>query len=124
MVSGLPDLNGNGHPVLDAIAEPSPTDVDGFEAASAVRLKSGSDGAWYLKRTWDLAHLEGYLRSASAVHAYHEANSEDKAKKGNGENGDIVDRVIHRVGQGLGDVQSFEVAWPLVLMMIRRNDQR
>lgn len=86
-----------------------------------MRIKSGDGGTWYLKKTWDLPHLEGYLRSASAVHAYHEANPGDKAKRGHGDNGDIVDRVIHRIGQGLKNDSKFEVAWPLVLMMIRRS---
>ncbi|EJT48300.1 hypothetical protein A1Q1_02719 [Trichosporon asahii var. asahii CBS 2479] len=121
LASALPDLNGNGHPKPDRIAEPPATGVEGFDSSSAVRIKAGDDGTWYLKKTWDLAHLEGYLRSASAVHAYHEANPEDKAKRGNGEDGDIVDRVIHKIGLGLGNDRQFEVAWPLVLMMIRRT---
>lgn len=121
IVSALPDLNGGGHPSPDLISEPNPTAVEGFDPSSAVRLKSGEGGVWYLRRTWDLPHLEGYLRSASAVHAYQEANAEDKAKKGRGPNGDIVDRVIHRIGRGLGEEKSFEVAWPMVLMMIRRS---
>lgn len=121
VLSQLPDLGGDGHPKTSHITEPGATAVEGFDPTSAVRIKSGDSGAWYLKKTWDLPHLEGYLRSASAVHAYHEANPSDKTKKGNGENGDIVDRIIHRIGQGLGGDQKFEVAWPLVLMMIRRD---
>lgn len=121
LVAELPDLDGHGHPKTDHIAEPPATGMEGFDPSSTVRIKAGDSGTWYLKKTWDLAHLEGYLRSASAVHAYHEANPDDKAKKGNGENGDIVDRIVHRIRQGLGQDDQFEVAWPMVLMMIRRS---
>lgn len=119
-VDKLPDLTGRGHPEADRIDEPEPVNIEGFDSTSAVRLKAGDAGTWYLRKTWGLDHLAGYLRSASALHAYHEAHPEDKAREGNGENGDIVDRLIFNVAKGLGDGKEIEVAWPLVLMMIRR----
>jgi hypothetical protein len=132
-----------------------------WDAASAVRLKWDSAGRsdnvtaatptdagpsskgkhqWLMRKTFTRDSLEGYFRTWSALHAYHEANPDDAAKKGRGEQGDIVDRLMaeiwagkqqqigpaedglgREVGQRDGSGDTIEGAWPLVLMMIKKK---
>lgn len=67
------------------------------------------------------------MRSASALHAYHEKHPEDLAKKGGKDGGDIVDRLVNQIREGLKkegidiDKEEVEFAWPLVMMMIKRE---
>lgn len=53
------------------------------------------------------------MRTFSALHAYHEAHPEDKQGK------DVVSRYLDKVRNELG--AEFEVEWPLVLLMIKRE---
>jgi hypothetical protein len=132
----LPNLyDGGGHPVAERIAEPAPTGGSGWAEASAVRIKRDSSGrTWALgpargeAGTWKWDNLEAYLRTASAQHAYHEAHPEDKAKRGRGgAEGDNVERLIARIRTSLAekweDGEEIEVAWPLVLMMVKRESR-
>jgi hypothetical protein len=72
--------------------------------------------------------LDGYLRTWSALHAYHEQHPEDAAKRGSDE-GDVVDRVVRRIwearvqegargGEGEDEIEG---AWPMILMMVKRR---
>jgi hypothetical protein len=120
---------------LTRIAEPAPTGGSGWAEASAVRIKRDSSGrTWALgpargeAGTWKWDNLEAYLRTASAQHAYHEAHPEDKAKRGRGgAEGDNVERLIARIRTSLAekgeDGEEIEVAWPLVLMMVKRESR-
>ena len=81
-----------------------------------------------MRKTLSLGSLEEYFRTWSSLHAYHESHADDASKKGGGENGDIVDRLLCKIKEGLqGEGKKtrwddeVEVAWPLVLMMIRRK---
>lgn len=134
LLAQLPDLESLSptpppHPIADAIAEPAPTSgSSGWDPTTAIRLKSGSTGdKWFLRRRWTSGPLEGYMRSASALHAYHEKHPEDLAKKGGKDGGDIVDRLVNQIREGLKkegidiDKEEVEFAWPLVMMMIKRE---
>jgi hypothetical protein len=114
-----------------SIAEP---ELDGgddsaaWDPSSAVRLKEEDGRPWLMTKRFTLSTLAGYLRTWSALHAYHEAYPEDAARKGQGpEDGDIVDRLLGRLeiemGQAVGQAQlgDFEVGWPLVVMMIKKK---
>lgn len=130
LLASLPDLEDPPpvHPVAAGIAEPAPVPgSSGWDPSTAVRLKSNSDGdKYYLRRRWRSPQLEGYLRSASALHTYHEKHPDDKAKRGSKE-GDIVERLVGKIREGLReegvdiDKNEVEFAWPLVLMMIKRE---
>lgn len=84
-----------------------------------------------MRQHWTLTQLEAYLRTFSATHEYWRVNPDDEAKgrikKGEG---DVVDRfmvVIKRAFENEGVVDkdgkgSFDVAWPLVLMMIKKKN--
>lgn len=102
-----------------------------WDASSAVRLTEINGKPWLMRKTLSIASLEDYLRTWSSLHAYHEARPGDLEKKGKGKDGDIVDRLIVRIQEGLtgdekggkapGMEDDVEVAWPLVLMMIKRK---
>ena len=98
---------------------------------------------WLMRKTFTRASLEGYFRTWSALHAYHEAHPEDAALrgkvKGTGEEaeGDIVDRLMRDIWAGRAEragqagsrsgsagakEEEIEGAWPLVLMMIRKKE--
>lgn len=95
------------------IDEPAlPSRLEGWDPESAVRLKFTNG----IKRKWNLSQLEGYMRTFSALHAFHEAHPEDKKVDG----GDVVSRYINKVKSELGGGE-FDVEWPLVLMMIKRE---
>lgn len=101
---------------------------------------------WLMRKTFTRASLEGYFRTWSALHAYHEAHPEDAALRRNGKGrgteseeeaeGDIVDRLMRDIWAGraesaeqaesaLGfagaEEEEIEGAWPLVLMMIKKK---
>lgn len=125
LLEDLPSIYDGGHPVASSIDEPIALDGKGWDASTAVRIKSDSLGRqWFLRpaNTWNWDNLEGYLRSASALHVYHEAHPEDKAKRG--KEGDIVQRLLHDLKSGLAEEgergDTVDVAWPLVLMMISK----
>jgi len=130
VLSRLPNLYEGGYPVPERIHEPAPVGgTSGWDAASAVRIKRDSLGRqWFLHRDrWRWENLEGYLRTSSALNAFHEKHPEDAAKKGNGAQGDIVDRLVHRLREAIKkeegkDVEEFDIAWPLVLMMVKREN--
>ncbi|RSH87039.1 hypothetical protein EHS25_003527 [Saitozyma podzolica] len=139
LVGSLPPLTpGQGAPTLSFVSEPvlaTPPgiglefDADEWDRTTAVRLKSDSDSPWLMRKTFKMDQLETYFRSFSALHEYHEKHPEDRAKKGRGAEGDIVDRLMGKVVQGLeadgprGDEEQgeVEVGWPLVLMMIKKR---
>lgn len=66
-----------------------------------------------IKRRWTLAQLEGYMRTFSALHAYHLSHPEDKALEK-----DVVKRFLDNYKNELGE--EFDVEWPLVLMMVKK----
>lgn len=137
------------HPTSDNIANAPPASlseecVSAWDPTTAVRLKAdtvdaavlpGETGAggsenrqWLMRKTFTRHALEGYLRTWSALHAYHEAHPEDAAKRGT-EGGDVVDRTVKRIwdererdgalgGEGEKEIEG---AWPLVLMMVKRK---
>lgn len=74
-----------------------------------------------MKKTFTREQMEGYFRTFSALHSYHEAHPDDLAKRG--KEGDIVDRVIKRIwGEVDEGVREIEAGWPLVLMMIKKKE--
>lgn len=102
-----------------------------WEPSFAIRLKSGANGEkWLMTNKFTKSSLEAYLRTWSSLHAYHEANPDDLAKRGKGMmEGDIVDRVMGKIWAGReedgpqGDEGNGEIlgGWPLVLMMIKKK---
>jgi len=109
LAQSLPDLEGPGHPRNSTIAEPLPVGKgEGWDPASALRLKSGDCGEWRLKERWTLHQLEKCLRSWSSVKRFQDKKGED-----------VVAEVMEQLGPILGD--EFDVAWPLVIMLIRRK---
>jgi SAM-dependent methyltransferase len=116
-LDGLPDLSGGGHPLAAEIAEPAATGPeDAWDAHSAVRLKSGTTaGNWFLRETWDLHQIERIIRSWSAVKRYQDRNPADKEATP-----DVVGRTIAQLKPVFGDAP-VEVAWPLVVLLIRRK---
>lgn len=59
-----------------------------------------------------------YWRTASAVHAYQEANPGDKERS----DGDIVVRIIRLLREQVGKgVDQVEIAWPAVVLMVKRE---
>lgn len=71
------------------------------------------------RMTW--ADMEGYLRTWSSLHSYHQSHPEDKAKAGKGKDGDVVDRFVEKLKEEVGG-DSFEIVEPLSLMMIKRAE--
>jgi hypothetical protein len=118
LVSSLPDLEGDGHPIASSVAELPPVGgPSGWDPKSAVRLKSGTAaGDWFLRRKWTVQQVEDCIRSWSSVKRYHNTHPEDKAL---GDKGDVIGRVIAQIEPVLD--KEFEVAWPFVMMMIRRE---
>lgn len=111
----------------DRIDEPALPEVDNptWDASTAVRLKEMDGKQWLMTKTMTMDSLAGYLRTWSALHAYHEAHPEDAKRKGNGPvDGDIVDRLVGKVTEEMGEKDArgeFEVGWPLVVMMIKKK---
>ncbi|ODN77779.1 hypothetical protein, variant 1 [Cryptococcus amylolentus CBS 6039] len=114
----------------------SQADHGGWDMSTAIRIRHSPEFPFLMEQSWSLAQLEGYLRTFSAVHEYFAANPEDKAKRiGKGQEdgkgsptGDVVERVVWELGQELekaGVLKNgkgkIEVAWPLVLMMIKKK---
>ena len=101
--------------------------IQNWDTTTAIRLKKHDDGSpWLLTKTFTLETLEGYLRSWSALHTYHESHPDDAARRGHGRNGDIVDRLVDDIREGLdreGQVNDDEIlcGWPLVIMMIKKR---
>lgn len=101
---------------------------------TAMRIRHTPFSPFLMRQHWTLAQLDAYLRTFSATHEYWKMNPQDqakekaKAKVGDVE-GDVVDRfmaVIKEAFEKEGAVDkdgngSFDVAWPLVLMMIKKN---
>lgn len=133
LVAELPALeSGSSHPKTSKINETPLADQDGdsfdfssWDPVTAVRLRTdvsadGKEEPWLMRKTFDRSQLEGYLRTFSALHSYHEAHPDDKAKKG--KEGDIVDRVVEQIWAGRGEgAEEIEAGWPLVLMMIKKK---
>lgn len=112
--------------IPDRIEEPLLDQVEDttWDPSSAVRLKIMDGKEWLMTKTFTMRSLEGYLRTWSALHAYHEAHPEDAARKGKGQTeGDIVDRLVRQVAEEMGKdaEEEFEAGWPLVLMMIKKK---
>jgi hypothetical protein len=100
-------------------------DFSSWDPATAIRLRTdvsveGEEEEWLMRKTFTRSQLEGYFRTWSALHSYHETHPADLAKKG--KEGDIVDRVMEQIWEGLpkGEEQ-IEAGWPLVLMMIKKK---
>lgn len=128
LLAQIPDLEGAGTPIADRIQEPSlGEDVKGlWDPSTAVRIKRSTTEEWTLKRRWNSQRLDAYIRTSSAYHAYATANPDDTARKGHGKDGDIVDRRVAQIGEvlradGVGEGAEVDVAWPLVVMMIKRS---
>ena len=138
--SDLPDLDPEqGSPKPDNIHEPTlealpgadELDSSSWDASSAIRLKTHPDGTpWLMTKMYTPKTLEGYLRTVSALHTYHERHPEDAEKKGKGPiDGDIVDRLVGHIEAGMrgegkqADELDGEIlaGWPLVLMMIKKK---
>ncbi|CAK9782904.1 S-adenosyl-L-methionine-dependent methyltransferase [Cutaneotrichosporon oleaginosum] len=120
----IPSLEG-GMPVAARIREPEAVDGEGWDAASAVRLKGSTEGAWALRRRWSMDEIEAYVRTSSAYHAYAAAHPEDAARRGRGrDDGDVVERRMAQIKDALTedgwDGGAVDVEWPLVVMMIQR----
>lgn len=110
----------------------------GWARETAMRIRHTPISPFLMRQHWTLAQLDAYLRTFSATHEYWRMNPQDqakekakakiKAKVGDVE-GDVVDRfmaVIKEAFEKEGAVDkdgngSFDVAWPLVLMMIKKN---
>lgn len=103
---------------------------------TAMRIRHTSSSPFLMRQHWTLAQLDAYLRTFSATHEYWRVNPQDQAKgKGTAKakvgdvEGDVVDRfmaVIKEAFEKEGAVDkdgngSFDVAWPLILMMIKKN---
>jgi hypothetical protein len=115
LIASLPDLEGDGHPILAEITEPTPTGGSGWDSGSAIRLKSGTTaGKWYLRQRWTAGQLERIFRTWSSVKRYEDHHPEEQTTEL-----DVVGRVMAQIMPLLGD--EFEVVWPFVLMMIRRE---
>ncbi|WOO81957.1 Trans-aconitate 3-methyltransferase [Vanrija pseudolonga] len=140
LLSALPDIEHDEpgvHPVADVIAEPEATPTPtasngGFEwdPTTAVRLKAGSEGPWFIHRQWTAKDFEAYLRTSSAVAGYQEAHPDDKAKRrSTGGDGDIVDLFVDEVRDALKkegvdfDKEPVHCAYPLVLVLIKKKQQ-
>lgn len=143
LLSALPPLNETHlHPLSNAVEPPSAARTPSpsrqpdpaWDASSAVRLKAdmtreGGRAQWLMEKRFSRANLEGYLRSWSALHQYHEKHPDDAVRRGRGANGDIIDRLMHDVWAGReeegqrGDEGEGEIlgAWPTVLMMMKRS---
>lgn len=128
LLARVPDLDeGGGVPVPSKIDEPQPEEsVEGWDPATAVRIKSSSTGEWALRRRWTMPQLEAYIRTSSAFHALAAANPDDTAKKGRGgADGDVVERRVAQIAEvlradGVEEGAEVEVEWPLVVMMVKR----
>lgn len=97
-----------------------------WDGASALRILGANGGGWLMSKRLGWESLEEYLRTWSSLHAYHEAHPSDAAKKGGGKDGDIVDRLVAQIREVRAESTSqgtdeIEVAWPLVMMMIKRK---
>lgn len=99
-----------------------------WAAGTAMRIRHTPFSPFLMRQHWTLAQLDAYLRTFSATHEYWRMNPQDQAKA-KGKVGDVVDRfmaVIKEAFEKEGAVDkdgngSFDVAWPLVLMMIKKN---
>lgn len=127
-LSTFPSLDG--HPAVPAVLSPEPTPppIDGvdeaqWDASTAVRIKGSAEGRWMLPKTFTWGKFEEYMRSWSSLTSYHEAHPEDLAKRGRGEHGDIIDRLIHSLKTQMGTAgqDKIDVGWPLVVMMIKKK---
>jgi len=121
-----------GRDLISEPALPDPEndsfDFSSWDPNSAVRLKSLDGTQWLMRKKFTLRTLEGYLRTWSALHAYHEAHPDDATKKGKGKDGDVVDRLMLDIAAGLRESgtqmeedDEVEGGWPLVLMMIKKR---
>lgn len=128
----LPPLeSGLHHPKISNISETrldtsDKADFSSWDSTTAIRLRNdiaenGKEQEWLMKKTFTRDQLEGYFRTWSALHSYHEAHPDDLAKKG--KEGDIVDRVMKEIWDNVGEgVKEIEAGWPLVLMMIKKKE--
>ena len=85
------------------------------------------------KTTWE--GFEGYLRSYSSLHTFHEKHPEDKAR----EDGDIASRFMATLKEKMEEVDlkasnphaesheaqrndgEVEIEWPLAVVMVKRS---
>ncbi|KAL1412444.1 hypothetical protein Q8F55_000189 [Vanrija albida] len=134
LLQTLPDVESEdpaAHPVAAVVDELPPTPADGgdaWDATTAVRLKAGTEGPWFIHRQWTAKEFEAYLRTSSAVAGYQEAHPEDKARRRSaGGQGDIVDLFVDEVRDGLRkegvdfDKEPVHCAYPLVLVLIKKK---
>ncbi|RXK41065.1 hypothetical protein M231_01696 [Tremella mesenterica] len=133
-VKSLPSLNG-GHPINSIIQEPLPpseeirdSDRDwdsDWDSSTALRLKSSSKGPWALQKSFIWENLEEYLRSWSSYASYLDAHPEERQFRGKGAQGDLVDRLLVNLKTSVGQNEEgkigVEVAWPVVLMLIKKK---
>lgn len=105
----------------EIIDEPAATGSTGWDPSTAFRIETARrDGArpWLMKKTLSWTDFEGYLRTWSSLHSYHEAHAEDKALS---EEGDIVGRLVKVLRDQLDHREEIEVGWPLAIMMIKKE---
>ncbi|EIW66259.1 hypothetical protein TREMEDRAFT_35179, partial [Tremella mesenterica DSM 1558] len=133
-LNSLPSLNG-GHPINSTIQEPLPpseeirdSDRDwdsDWDSSTALRLKSSSKGPWALQKSFTWENLEEYLRSWSSYASYLDAHPEERQFRGKGAQGDLVDRLLVNLKTSVGQQgeakNGVEVAWPVVLMLIKKK---
>lgn len=117
MVKRLPPLSPDClYPVPSMIEEPRLSEDPSWDATTAIRLRSDMGDAekpWLMRKTFTWAQLEGYFRTWSALHSYHEKHPERRGE-------DIVDRLMVKLKGELHE-KEVEVGWPLVLMMIKKK---
>ncbi|KAG9048385.1 hypothetical protein FS837_013022 [Tulasnella sp. UAMH 9824] len=73
-----------------------------------------------LSKTMPWAEIEGRWRTWSALHTYLEKHPEEKARTGQGKDGDILDRFVCNLKEKLG-TDDVTLEWPMVLMMIKKR---
>ncbi|TXT05962.1 hypothetical protein VHUM_03723 [Vanrija humicola] len=128
LLASLPDVEYTD-PSVHPVADPSASNGgDEWDPQTAVRLKAGTKGQWFIHRQWTSKEFEAYLRTSSAVSGYQEKHPEDKAKgKAQGGEGDIVDQFVDEVRDALKkegvdfDKEAVHCAYPLVLVLIKKK---
>ena len=138
--STLPDLDADDpspsseridEPLLPPLGGDESFDFSSWDPHTAIRLKRHPDGSpWLMRKMFTLPTLDGYLRTWSSLHTYHESHPEDAARTDQGPvEGDIVDRLVGRIAVGMGgegprggeQKGEIEGAWSLTLMMIKKK---
>ncbi|KAG8912799.1 hypothetical protein FRC00_003764 [Tulasnella sp. 408] len=73
-----------------------------------------------LSKSMAWTEIEEWWRSWSALHTYLDKHPEEKARTGQGKDGDILDRFLYSLKEQLGN-NDVTLEWPMVLMTIRKK---